>query len=167
MVMLLNYHHNILRLIMKYIIVCFLLLTNLLAYQKGDVISDSMASHLGLKEDKVYVIDFFASWCGSCKKEIPLISKVNEQIDSTKVEIIGIDVDKDVKEGIKFQESLRIDGTLNFRIINDPQNLIVSEFNPIGMPTLYYIKNNKIIEIITGAVDDIDEVILNDLKEIQ
>ena len=152
---------------MKSIIASFLLLTNLLAYQEGDTISTNMASHLGLKEDKVYIIDFFASWCGSCKKEIPLISKANKQIDSTKVEIIGIDVDKDVNKGIKFQKSLKSNDKLNFRVINDPQNLVIAEFSPIGMPTLYYVKNNKIVKVITGAVDDIDEVILNDLKEIK
>ena len=149
---------------MKSIIISFLLLTNLLAYQEGDTITTNMASHLALKKDKVYIIDFFASWCGSCKKEIPLISKVNTQINSKKVEIIGVDVDKDVNKGIKFQKSLKAKGNLNFRVINDPQNLVIAEFKPIGMPTLYYIKNNKIVGIITGAIDDIDEKILSDLK---
>ena len=152
---------------MKSIIVSLLLLTNLIAYQEGDTISQNMASHLGLKADKVYVIDFFASWCSSCKKEIPLISQVNKKIDSKKVEIIGVDVDKDVKQGIAFQKKLKSIGKLNFRVINDPQNLVISEFSPIGMPTLYYVKNNKIIAIITGAVDGIDEKILSDLEGIK
>ena len=149
---------------MKTAIVSFFLLTNLIAYDKGDTINDSIASHLGCTDSKVYVIDFFASWCGSCKKEIPLISKANTKIDSSKVEIIGINVDKDVNAGIKFQKNLKSKNQLNFRVINDPQNLIISEFAPIGMPTLYYVKNKKVVGIITGAVDNIDEKILNDLK---
>jgi len=152
---------------MKVAIVSFFLLTNLIAYDKGDTISDSIAAHLGCNGDKIYVIDFFASWCGSCKKEIPLISVANTKIDSTKVEIIGVDVDKDINAGIKFQKNLKNDNKLNFRVINDPQNLIISEFAPIGMPTLYYVKNKKVIGIITGAVDSIDEVIINDLKEME
>ncbi len=152
---------------MKTAILSFFLLTNLIAYDKGDTISDSMASYLGCNENKVYIIDFFASWCASCKKEIPLISQVNTKIDPSKVEIIGIDVDKDVHAGIKFQEKLKDANELNFRVINDPQNLIISEFSPIGMPTLYYIKNKKVIEIITGAVDNIDEKIINDLKKME
>lgn len=152
---------------MKTAIVSFFLLTNLIAYDKGDVINDSIASHLGCTDSKVYVIDFFASWCGSCKKEIPLISKANKLIDSSKVEIIGVAVDKDVNAGIKFQKSLKSKNQLNFRVINDPQNLIISEFSPVGMPTLYYVKNKKIVGIITGAVDDIDERIINDLKEME
>ena len=152
---------------MKTAIVSFFLLTNLIAYDKGDTINDSIASHLGCNGDKVYVIDFFASWCGSCKKEIPLISVANTKIDSTKVEIIGVDVDKDVNAGIKFQNDLKNSNRLNFRVINDPQNLIISEFAPIGMPTLYYVKNKKIIGIVTGAVDNIDKKIIDDLKAME
>ena len=152
---------------MKKIIASLLLLTNLFAYEKGDIISENMAAHLGCTDNKIYVIDFFASWCGSCKKEIPLISKANTQIDSSKVQIIGIDVDKDVNKGISFQNTLKAENKLNFKVINDPANLIISEFNPVGMPTLYYIKDRKVLSIITGAVDNIDEVILNDIKEMK
>jgi len=152
---------------MKKILISLILVVNLFAYQKGDQISDAMVQHLGIKGDKVYVIDFFASWCGSCKKELPLIAVVNSKINSSKVEIIGIDVDKNVHKGIKFQESLKAKGTLNFRVVNDPQNLVIAKFNPIGMPTLYYVKEKKIVGIVTGAIKNIDEVILKDLKELE
>jgi thiol-disulfide isomerase/thioredoxin len=152
---------------MKAAIASLLLLTNLIAYNQGDTIDKSMASHLGLQSDKLYVIDFFASWCSSCKKELPLVSKINEDLDSNRVEIIGIDVDKDVTKGMKFQERLKSEGSLSFRVINDPQNLIISEFQPIGMPTLYYVKNRQIMKIITGAVDEIDTVVLRDIKEME
>jgi len=152
---------------MKKTVLSVLLLTNLYGYNKGDTISDSLASHIGITQNKIYVVDFFASWCGSCKKEIPLISKVNKEIDKTKVEIIGIDVDKKVQHGLKFQKMLKNGGKLNFKVINDPQNSVIAEFSPIGMPTLYYIKNKKIVKILTGAIDNIDKHILQDLKELE
>jgi len=153
--------------ILKITTISLLLFSNIYAYEKGDTISDAIASHIQVTQDKLYIIDFFASWCGSCKKEIPLISLANQKIDTTKVEIIGIDVDKKVAQGIKFQNKLKKDNHLNFRVINDPQNLVIADFAPIGMPTLYYIKNKKIVKIITGAVDNIDKVILQDIKEMR
>lgn len=149
---------------MKKIFLHLFLLSTLFAYEKGDVIDSTLAAHLGCTEDKIYIVDFFASWCGSCKKEIPLLSKVNTQINPNDVEIVGIDVDKDPQKGMKFQKKLKENNQLNFRVINDPQNLIIAEFKPIGMPSLYYIKDKKVIKIITGAIDSIDEVILNDLQ---
>lgn len=152
---------------MKKIFLILIIISEVFAYQKGSTIDDKLAIHMGCNENKIYIVDFFASWCASCKKEIPLISKVNSQVDSKYVEIIGIDVDKDPQKGIRFQEKLKADNQLNFRVINDPQNLIISEFKPIGMPTLYFIKDKKVIDIITGAVDSIDEVILKKLKDME
>ena len=152
---------------MKKTIMSLLLLTNLYAYEKGDVISDALASHIGCDGEKVYVVDFFASWCGSCKKEIPLLSKLNIKLDKTKFEIIGIDVDKKVSHGLKFQKMLKSSGNLNFRVINDPQNNIISAFTPLGMPTLYYIKDKKVVGIVTGAIDNVDSVVHKQLQELE
>ena len=152
---------------MKTVLFVFFLLTQLSAYQKGDIITEAMASHLGLEDNKVYVIDFFASWCGSCQKELPRICTLESRINHAKVEIIGIDVDQKVSEAMAFQQALKSEHHLNFKIINDPQNLIISEFAPLGMPTLYYVKNRKVLKVITGAVDGIDRQILDDLKTLE
>jgi len=136
----------------------------LFSYEKGDTLSPQMLSKLELTSNKIYIIDFFASWCSSCKKEIPLISKANRAIDITKAEIIGIDVDKNQAKAQAFQKELKDNNNLNFRVINDPDNIIISEFNPLGMPTLFYVKDKVIIKITTGAVANIDEEILLTIK---
>lgn len=152
---------------MRFIILTLFLSSLLFSYQEGDTISKNIQTKLNIKEDKIYIIDFFASWCKSCKKEMPYISKVHQKIDSNKVEIIGIDVDKDIEKGKAFQKELKSKNALTFRVINDPQNNIVKEFNPIGMPALFYIQNNKVVHVIYGAVDNIDQIILGDLKRLQ
>jgi len=152
---------------MKKIILTLLILTNIYGYEKGDVIPATLASYIGITKDKIYIIDFFASWCSSCKKEVPLLSKLNEQLDKIKFEIIGIDVDKKISKGLKFQKDLKENGNLSFKVVNDPQNSVIRAFSPIGMPTLYYVKNRKILAIITGAIDNIDKVILKDLEELE
>ena len=152
---------------MKLIILILFLSSLLFSYQEGDTLPQNMQNKLNIQEDKIYIIDFFASWCSACKKEIPYISEVNEQLDSTKVEIIGIDVDKDINKARAFQKALREDGDLTFRVIDDTDNRIIKEFKPIGMPALFYVQNNKIVKVLYGAVDDIDEVILYDIKRLQ
>jgi len=152
---------------MRFFILTLLLSSLLFSYQEGDTIGQNIQTKLNIKEDKIYIIDFFASWCKSCKKEIPYISKVHQKVDSSQVEIIGIDVDKDIEKAKSFQKELKSKNALTFRVINDPQNNIVKEFNPIGMPALFYIQNKKIVHVIYGAVDNIDKIILDDLKRLQ
>ena len=152
---------------MKFFILTLFLSSLLFSYQKGDLLPQDMQNKLNITDDKIYIVDFFASWCGSCKKEIPYISKVKKQLDSTKVEIIGIDVDKDIDKAKAFQKELQEDGDLTFRVIDDSENKIIKEFKPIGMPALFYVQNNKIVKVLYGAVDNIDEEILNDIKRLQ
>jgi len=152
---------------MRFFILTLLLSSLLFSYQEGDTVSQNIQNELNIKEDKIYIIDFFASWCKSCKKEIPYISKVHQKVDPSQVEIIGIDVDKDIEKAKSFQKKLKAKNALTFRVINDPQNSIVKEFNPIGMPALFYIQNNKVVHVIYGAVDNIDKIILNDLKRLK
>ena len=152
---------------MKLLIALIFFYASLSAYQVGDSVDKDVAKRLGITDEKIYIVDFFASWCASCEKEIPYISKVNQKIDSSKTEIIGIDVDKDVNKAKEFQATLKDKDALTFRVINDPQNNIIKKFKPIGMPALFYIKDMKVVHVIYGAVDNIDEIILDDLKRLR
>ncbi len=152
---------------MRFFILTLLLSSLLFSYQEGDTISQNIQTKLNIKEDKIYIIDFFASWCKSCKKEIPYISKVHQKVDACQVEIIGVDVDKKIENAEAFQKELKERGALTFRVVNDPENSIIKAFKPIGMPALFYIKDKKVIDAVFGAVDNIDEVIIADLKRLQ
>ena len=144
----------------KLLLVLTFSIANVYAYKVGDSLPQNVVNQLGLNDSKVYVIDFFASWCASCKIELPLISKLNNNINKSKYKIIGIDVDEELEEGKDFVKSLN----LNFDIIYDNENSLIEKFEPIGVPAIYYIKNNKVIKVIYGAVHNIDKKILDDLK---
>jgi cytochrome c biogenesis protein CcmG/thiol:disulfide interchange protein DsbE len=146
----------------KLLLVSIFCVSSLFAFDVGDKLDTQIINDLKLTKDKVYVLDFFASWCASCKIELPLISTVNTQIDKQKYEIIGIDSDKDINKGKAFVKKLN----LNFDVIYDNQSKFISKFNPIGVPAIYYIKNFEVKKIIYGAVNDIDKKILADLQSL-
>ena len=45
-----------------------------------------------LKNEKMVVVDFFATWCGPCQMLMPVLEEIASQTD--KFEIVEIDVDK-------------------------------------------------------------------------
>ncbi|MCP4326449.1 MAG: TlpA family protein disulfide reductase [Alteromonadales bacterium] len=145
-------------------IVLLLLLTPSSAFsaEVGDTLSEDLQKQLNIPKGQVGVVDFFASWCLSCAKEIPDIKKMIKQDSQQKMHVVGIDVDEELDEGIAFQKELAID----FPVINDVEQKIISEFSPVAMPALYYIMDNKIVGKHIGAIDQIDEKIKKDLQKL-
>ena len=139
--------------------------TLLFGYQKGDVVSPEVAQKIGLTEEKIYVIDFFASWCDSCKREMPTLSRFSDASSREKIEVIGIDVDQDPQKAAAFQKEMKEADALTFRVINDPKGEIIRHFDPVGMPALYVIRDGKVTAVILGAKDHIDKILHQAVKE--
>ena len=131
-----------------------------MALETGDTLPQNIQELLKLESDKIYVIDFFASWCKSCKKELPLIANLyNNQVS----EVVGINVDKNKEDGEKLVTEL----ALPFPVVYDTDKALVEAFNPLGFPAVYYVKNGQVVNVIFGAVEEIDKKITEDIKAIK
>ncbi len=144
---------------MRLLMLIFICTSFLSAYEIGERLSKAVQKNFVFAKEKTIIVDFFASWCHSCKLELPKLEKLNLPQDTI---MIGIDIDKDSTKATRFQKELK----LTFPIINDYNQEIVKTFNPIAIPTLYIIKNQRVVAIITGAKTDIDRVVLKKLREI-
>ncbi len=131
-----------------------------MALETGDAVPQAIQDELKLQANQTYVIDFFASWCKSCKKELPLVEKVAKE---NVANVIGVNVDKKEEDGKKFVSDLG----LTFPVIYDNDKKLVEAFDPMGFPAIYYVKDGKVVNVIFGAVDDIDEQIKKDMQELK
>ena len=57
--------------------------------------------------DKIIIINFWATWCPPCRKEIPELIEIQNQFGSQGVQIIGITIDK-LGLTKKFSEAFKI-----------------------------------------------------------
>ncbi|MFN8254068.1 MAG: TlpA disulfide reductase family protein [Bacteroidales bacterium] len=55
--------------------------------------------YLHRNSDTLYIVNFWATWCSPCVKELPCFEKVNEKYKSQKVKVllVSLDFEKDYK----------------------------------------------------------------------
>lgn len=57
---------------------------------------------------KVYVVDFWATWCGPCKESIPNLTKLAKKYADNKVTFIGVDIWENSVKGSKSELAARV-----------------------------------------------------------
>ena len=114
------------------------------------------------KKGNIMILNFWATWCVPCKKEMPSLETLSKLYPE--VTIYPINLEKPNKEKTKlFFESI---GIKNLKIYFDPEFKLVKSFNMRGVPTSILIdKKGKEFARIIGEVDFFEESFVNFLKE--
>ena len=74
------------------VVLAFFLTTSSLAQQATVIKFEGLQQILDIKADQIQVINFWATWCAPCIKELPLLEKANAQSDlGAKITLINLD----------------------------------------------------------------------------
>ena len=148
---------------MKRILHLILLLTNLTtlyADQKRDMmlpdlsiklISGKQARLSSLLEDGPILVNFWATWCAPCIKEMPSLDRLKYKVGNN-FDVIAISVDRD---GInKVKDFFDNNNIKNLEKFFDIKNSLAKEMNLFGVPTSFFIdKNGNIIGNYQGDME--------------
>jgi thiol-disulfide isomerase/thioredoxin len=95
---------------------------------------------------KVVLIDFWASWCGPCRKENPNVVKLYEEMKSKGFDIYSISLDKDKAA---WEKAIQTDGLTWPSHVSDLggwNSSVVKQFGITGIPfTILIDKEGKIV----------------------
>ena len=89
-----------------------------------------------IAQNKVTMIDFWASWCGPCRKENPVVKAAYEQFHELGFDVVGISVDQDEAAWLKAVE----EDQLPWKQVRDSEN------NASELYMIYYIPSNFLFD---------------------
>jgi peroxiredoxin len=84
---------------------------------------------------KVVVVNFWATWCPPCVKEMPSMQKAWEAVQQDNVVILAINNGEDIRQVQAFHRKI----PLSFPLLLDTNMQIMTEWKARGMPTTFVV----------------------------
>jgi len=104
----------------------------------------SLAAYAG----RPVLINFFASWCGPCKRETPLLARFYRE-QHGRVLIIGIDANDETAAALRFTRS----AGLSYPVGVDPAGTVAASYGVIALPQTFMLNaRHQIVRHIDGEL---------------
>ena len=155
---------------MRFLILFIFLMTNSMASENIDIKNlvinkelkrygsltflDAKNNQLNLDDYKgnLILLNFWATWCAPCKKEMPSLDLLlsNKNLDNLKIFPINVGKD-DIESALKFFDDLKIENLIPY--FDSPVTL-AKKFRLRGIPTsILFNKNGEEFARIIGSID--------------
>ena len=89
---------------------------------------------------KVVVLDFWATWCPPCRRELPAIEKLSREFEDKNVVVLGID-----DEGVKTIRNYCRSTSLTFATLEDSSGKVHHAYAANAIPNVYIIRPDGIV----------------------
>ena len=141
---------------------------NIVIHEKPKVIKELKFKDFNLqdvdltnKKGNIMIINFWASWCMPCRREMPSLEKLVQKYPEIKVYPINTEKPNKLSAGDFFKSI----GVSSLEIYFDPKLKLVQQFKLRGLPTSILIdKNGKEFGRVIGEINFINKDFIELLK---
>jgi len=98
---------------------------------------DGQPHDLAQLKGKVVLINFWATWCPPCRREMPSMERLSQTLAGEAFAVLAVDVGEDPDTITAFTSQL--DTTLNFPILLDTRSRTLQAWKVAGLPTTFLV----------------------------
>jgi peroxiredoxin len=114
-------------------------------------LTDINGKKVSLKDyrGKSVLINFWATWCGPCREELPSLQSLHEKLSGEGFVVLAINIDRRNPDRVK---KYMKEYNLSFSVPIDPSQEVRKKYYIMGLPVSYLVDpNGKLRGFISGA----------------
>jgi peroxiredoxin len=128
-------------------------------------LKSASGQNLRLRElrGEVVLINFWATWCGPCRQEMPLLNKIHEQYRKAGFTLLGVNIDDDPAVARDMARKLGV----AFPVLLDTDKRVSRLYDVDTMPaTLLVDRNGKVRYVHRGYRPGLEVTYQNQIREL-
>jgi thiol-disulfide isomerase/thioredoxin len=87
---------------------------------------------------EVVMINFWATWCGPCRQEMPLLAQLHTKYEPLGFTLLGVNVEPDSAAAVSWLKGVPV----GFPILFDRDSAVAGRFGVEGMPSTVFVDRN-------------------------
>ena len=84
---------------------------------------------------QVVMINFWATWCGPCRQEMPLLAQLHTKYEPLGFTLLGVNVEPDSAAAVDWLKGVPV----QFPILFDTDSAVAGRFGVEGMPSTVFV----------------------------
>lgn len=90
---------------------------------------------------KVVFLNFWATWCESCREEMPSMERLYQEFKGKGLEVVAVNVKDKRPQALAFVKELK----LSYPVLMDPEGEVGLLYGAFGLPVTYLIDRKGIV----------------------
>lgn len=112
---------------------------------------------------KVVLVNFWATWCGPCRKEMPHLNRIADKYKSSGLVLLGVNIDEDVRNAAEVAGKLKV----SFPVLLDTDKAVSKIYDLNSMPSTMVIdRSGKVRYVHRGYQDGYEDTYDQQIREL-
>lgn len=126
-------------------------------------LKSSTGDNLRLSEHRgdVVMINFWATWCGPCRQEMPLLDELYQRYERVGFSLLGVNIDDDSRKAMNMISELGV----NFPVLFDSRKEVSKLYQVDAMPvTVIVDRDGKVRHVHQGYKPGYEDKYLDEIR---
>jgi len=112
---------------------------------------------------EVVLINFWASWCGPCRQEMPALDELHNRYRALGFTVLGVNVEEDSRKAREVLKDLQV----SFPVLLDDRSTVSRLYDVVAMPSTVLVdRNGNIRYLHKGYQPGLEDVYLQQVREL-